>query len=101
MAFDRTNGYAYLSEKECRVCVSNRDRVGWWWRVEPWASRLGYNVFIVHRTQSGNLAQTVGPNGGPYVIFGTRKRAMRKGERLVRRRQRAEANRVRLSRTRT
>jgi hypothetical protein len=63
----------------------------WSWRIEPMDSRVGWWLYIT------NGLLMYGPNGGPYMAFGTRRRAARKAVRLARRCNRRDERRQRLT----
>ncbi len=63
----------------------------WTWRVEPMTSRLGYWIYITK-----GLVMT-GPGGGPYMCFGSRKRAVRKAQRIMDRLNRVDERKKKLT----
>lgn len=77
-----------MAQNESELTSDRDDK--WEWEIEP-MRRFGYFISIY----KGMLQ--IGPDGGPYMCFGTRKRAIRKATRLRERRVRADGRQARLS----
>jgi len=84
---EKPNGDEWRNDDACAVCGGRGD-CPYSATMHPMNTRIGWWI-TVHvpscDAPRGALPMKIGPNGGDFMAYGTRRRAERKARRLVRR----------------